>query len=51
MSVKALKDIREELKELRLLHKQLVDKRVSPEKSTKEEKDESIDEKELMNAL
>lgn len=57
MSVKVLKDIREELKELRLLYKQLVDKLVPIEEPTKEErrsieeKDEIADEKELMKAL
>jgi len=57
MSVKVLKDIREELKELRLLYKELVEKLVPLEEPTKEErkaieeKDEIVDEKELMKAL
>jgi len=57
MSVKVLKDIREELKELRILYKQLVDKLVPIEEPTKEErkaieeKDEIADEKELMTTL
>jgi len=57
MSVKVLKDIREELKELRLLYKGLVEKLVPVEKPTEEEreaiekKDEIADEKELMKAL
>lgn len=53
-----LKDIREELKELRLLCKGLVEKLVPIEKPTEEEreklskkKDEIADEKELMKAL
>jgi len=57
MSVKVLKDIREELRELRLLYKQLVEKLVPTENPTEEEKkaleekDEIADEKELMKAL
>ncbi len=57
MSVKVLKDIREELKELRLLYKGLVEKLIPVEESSKEErkaieeKDEIADEKELMKAL
>jgi len=57
MSVKVLKDIREELKELRLLYKGLVEKLVPIEKLTEEEreaiekKDEIADGKELMKAL
>ena len=57
MSVKVLKDIREELRELRLLYKQLVDKLVPLEEPTREErkaiteKDEIADEKELMKTL
>jgi hypothetical protein len=57
MSVKVLKDIREELKELRLLYKQLVEKLVPTENPTEEEKkaieekDEIANEKELMEAL
>ena len=37
MSVKVLKDIREELKELRLLYKGLVEKLIPVEKLTEEE--------------
>lgn len=57
MSVKVLKDIREELKELRLLYKGLVEKLIPVEESSKEErkaieeKDEIADEKELMKVL
>lgn len=57
MSVKVLKDIREELKELRLLYKGLVEKLIPVEESSEEErkaieeKDEIADEKELMKAL
>lgn len=57
MSVKVLKDIREGLKELRLLYKGLVEKLIPVEKLTEEEeklskkKDEIADEKELMKAL
>jgi hypothetical protein len=57
MSVKVLKDIREELKELRLLYKQLVEKLVptenptTEEKKAIEEKDEIADENELMKTL
>lgn len=57
MSVKVLQDIREELKELRLLYKGLVEKLIPVEESSKEErkaieeKDEIADEKELMKAL
>lgn len=57
MSVEVLKDIREELKELRLLYKELVEKLIPVERPTKEEreaiqeKDEIADEKELMKAL
>jgi hypothetical protein len=57
VSVEVLKDIREELKELRLLYKELVEKLIpteeptSEEKKAIEEKDEIADEKELMNAL
>ena len=57
MSVEVLKDIRQELKELRLLYKQLVEKLIPTEEPTKEEKkaieekDEVADEKELMKAL
>jgi hypothetical protein len=57
MSVKVLKDIREELKELTLLYKQLVEKLVPTENPTEEEKkaieekDKTCDEEELMKAL
>jgi archaellum component FlaC len=53
MSAKVLKDIRDELKELRLLYKQLADKLVPienptpQEKKAIEEKDEIANEKEL----
>ena len=57
MSVEVLKDIKQELKELRLLYKQLVEKLIPTEEPTEEEvkaikeKDEIIGEKELMKAL
>ncbi len=57
MEVQVLKDIRDELKELRLLYKELVEKLIPVERPTKEEreaiqeKDEIADEKELMKAL
>ena len=57
MSVEVLKDIREELKELRLLYKELVEKLIPIEEPTEEErkaireKDEITNEKELMKAL
>lgn len=57
MSVEVLKDIKQELKELRLLYKQLVEKLIPTEPPTKQEqkaiqeKDEIADEKELMKAL
>lgn len=38
MSVKVLKDIREELRELRLLYKELVEKLVSVEEPSEEER-------------
>jgi len=44
MSVEVLKDIREELKELRLLYKGLVEKLIPTEEPTKEEK-KAIEEK------
>jgi len=50
MSVKVLKDIREELRELRLLYKELVEKLVSVEEPSEEER-KTIEEKELMKAL
>jgi hypothetical protein len=57
MSVEVLKDLREELKELRLLYKGLVEKLIPVEEPTAEErkaieeKDETANEKELMKAL
>lgn len=57
MSVEVLKDIRNELKELRLLYKQLVEKLIPTEQPTPEEtkaieeKDQIADEKELMKTL
>jgi len=57
MSIEVLKDIREELKELRLLYKELVEKLILVEEPTREErkaieeKDELANEKELMKAL
>jgi len=57
MSVEILKDIKEDLRELRLLYKGLVEKLIPVEKPTREErraieeKDDMADEKELMNAL
>jgi len=44
MSVKVLEDIREELKELRLLYKRLIEKLVPVEKPTEEER-EAIEKK------
>ena len=46
MSVKVLEDIREELKELRLLYKGLVEKLVPVEKPTEEER-EAIEKKKM----
>jgi DNA-binding protein H-NS len=57
VSVEVLKDIREELKELRILYKELVEKLIpleeptSEEKRAIEEKDEIADEREIMKAL
>jgi hypothetical protein len=57
MSVEVLKDIRKELAELRLLYKELVEKLVPTEQPTLEErkaiedKDEVVNEKELMKTL
>jgi len=54
ISVEVLKDIRDELRELRLLYEQLVEKFIPTEKPTLEEekaieeKDEIVNEKELM---
>ena len=53
MSTKVLEEIREELQEIKLLYKELVDKLIPVEKATQkekraiEEKDEEADEKEL----
>ena len=57
VSIEVLKDIREELKELRVLYKELVEKLIpveeptSEEKRAIEEKDEIVDEREMMKAL
>jgi hypothetical protein len=57
MSVKVLRDIREELRELRLLYKGLVERLIPVEEPSEEErkaieeKDEIADEKQLMEAL
>ena len=57
MSVEVLEDIRRELRELRLLYKELVEKLIltgqptPEERKAIEEKDEIADEKELMKAL
>ena len=57
MSTKVLEEIREELQEIKLLYKELVDKLIpvedatQKEKSAIEEKDEVADEKELMQTL
>lgn len=57
MSTKVLEDIREELKEIILLYKELVEKLISTEEPTKEEKkairekDEIANEEELMKTL
>jgi len=57
VSVEVLKDIREELKELRVLYKELVEKLMPVEEPTSEEKraiaekDEIADEREMMKAL
>jgi hypothetical protein len=57
MSVEVLEDIRKELRELRLLYKELVEKLITVEKPSPEEreaieeKDEVTDEEELMKAL
>jgi len=57
MSVEVLKDFRNELRELRLLYKQLVEKLIPTEQPTPEErkaveeKDQIADEKELMKTL
>ena len=57
MSVEVLKDIREELRELRLLYRGLVEKLIPVEEPSEEErkaieeKDEIAEEKELMKTL
>jgi len=57
MNIEVLKDIRQELKELRLLYKELVEKLIPIEEPTQEEreaieeKDEIANEKELVKAL
>ena len=57
MSVEVLKDIKKELKELRILYKELVEKLIpveeptSEEKREIEEKGEIADEREMMKAL
>jgi len=57
MNIEVLKDIREELKELRVLYKEPVEKLIPVEEPTKEEKeaiegkDQIANEKELMKAL
>jgi len=57
VSVEVLKDIREELKELRILYKQLVEKLIPVEEPTREEKraieekDEVADEREMMKGF
>lgn len=57
MSVKVLEEIREELQEIKLLYKELVDKLIPVEEATRKEKkaikekDEVADEKELMQTL
>ncbi len=57
LSTKVLEDIREELQEIKLLYKELVDKLIPVEEATQKEKkaikeeDEVADEKELMQTL
>jgi hypothetical protein len=57
VSTKVLEDIREELQEIKLLYKELVEKLIPVKKPTKEEKkameqeDEVADEDELMKVL
>ena len=57
MSVEVLKDIREELRELRLLYRGLVEKLIPVEEPSEEErkaieeKDEIAEEKEVMKTL
>ena len=57
VSTRVLEDIREELKEIKLLYKELVEKLIPIEEPTKEEKkairekDETADEEELLKTL
>jgi hypothetical protein len=57
VSTRVLEDIREELKEIKLLYKELVDKLIPTEEPTEEEKkairekDEIASEEELMKTL
>ena len=57
MSTEVLKDIKEELEELRLMYKELIEKLIPVEEPTEEEKraieekDEVANEKELRKAL
>ena len=57
MSTKVLEGIREELKEIKLLYKELIEKLIPTEEPTQEEKkaieekDETATEEELMKAL
>jgi archaellum component FlaC len=57
LSTKVLEEIREELQEIKLLYKELVDKLIPVEEATQkekraiEEKDEVADKKELMQTL
>jgi archaellum component FlaC len=57
LSTKVLEEIREELQEIKHLYKELVDKLIPVEEATPEEKkainekDEVVDEKELMQTL
>jgi archaellum component FlaC len=57
LSTKVLEEIREELQEIKLLYKELVDKLIPVEEATQEEKrairekDEVADEKELIQTL
>jgi hypothetical protein len=57
VSIKVLEDIREELQEIKLLYKELVEKLICTEEPNEEEKkaiaekDEIADEEELMKTL
>ncbi|NLE06074.1 MAG: hypothetical protein GX638_14910 [Crenarchaeota archaeon] len=57
MSTKVLAEIREELQEIKLLYKELVDKLIPVEEATQKEKkaiaekDEAADENELLRTL